>query len=273
MKRISILIMASLFAAAFSFTSCEKEETSPLADLMESDDEVASFYDDILSEADELTFTDGTSKSGYSTTLGFSGTRTVVTTFSGDTTIHTITFENFINENSQSGRIKNGTIIVKVLGRPYLSIFWRQITFVDFTINENLVEGVKVIEKTGDYVFTITLTDGKITFTDGTTYTRNFERTRTWIAGYETPYNVWDDEFEIEGGAYGVNRKGNEYTHTITNPLLIRRTCRWIVQGTILFEVNSQTAELDYGDGECDNVATLTANGETYTIKLRGGQN
>lgn len=272
MKRISIFLLASIIMTAFSFTSCEKaEETSPLVELMEADDEVASFYDDILSEADEITFTDGTPKAGFVIQTGYSGTRTVTTTSSGDTIIHTITFDNFVNENSQSGRVKNGTIVVKVLGRPNLPTFWRQITFVSFTVNDHQVEGLKVIEKTGDYQFTITLANGKITFTDGTTYTREFSRVRTWITGYATPYFVWDDEFNIEGLAWGVNRKGNEYTHTITNPLLAKRNCRWIVQGTIQFVVNNQTAVLDYGDGQCDRIATLTVNGETYNIRLRGG--
>lgn len=274
MKRISIYLMAGILMTSFSFTSCEKdEETSPLVELMETDDEVAAFYDDILAEVDEVTFNDGTSKSGLTVSQGFSGSRTVVTEFSGDTVIHTITFENFLNENSNSGRVKNGTIIIKVLGRPYLENFWRQVTFVNFTVNDNLIEGVKEIEKTGEYEFTITLTNGRVTFTDETTYTRNFTRTRTWISGYATPYFVWDDEFTVDGEAWGVNRKGNEYTHEITNPLLIKRECRWIVSGTVQFNVNAQTAVLDYGDGTCDRIATLILNGETYTINLRGGQN
>jgi hypothetical protein len=29
---------------------------------------------------------------------------------------------------------------------------------------------------------------------------------------------------------------------------------------------------LDYGDGTCDRFATLTVNGESWTIRLRGGK-
>jgi len=226
----------------------------------------------VLGEVDELTLVSGTAKLSVEETLvENSGTRTVETTFSGDTVIHTITFVDFVNGNSQFERVKNGIIIVKVLGRPYMETFWRQITFIDFTVNGNLVEGVKVIEKIGEYQFTITLTDGKITFTDGTTYTRDFVRTRTWVAGFETPFYVWDDEYELEGVATGVNRNEKEYTHTITNPLRIRMNCRWIVEGTIDLVVDGQLATLDYGDGTCDRFATLTVDGETWTIRLRGG--
>jgi hypothetical protein len=272
MKRISILLTAALMMAAFSFTSCEKEEeTSPLAETLTIDDEVASYFDEVLSEVDDVTISGTTAKSEEVYLVENSGTRTVETTFSGDTVIHTITFTDFVNGNSQFERVKNGTIVVKVLGRPFEETFWRQITFNDFTVNGNLVEGVKVIEKIGEYQFTISLTDGKITFTDETTYTRNFERTRTWVAGFETPFYVWDDEFEIEGTASGINRNEKVYTHTITNPLRIKRSCRWIVQGTIEMMVDEQLAVLDYGDGTCDRFATLTVDGETWTIRLRGG--
>lgn len=260
--------------AALTFTSCEKdEEVSPLAETLTLDDEIASYYDEALSEVDEITYVGTTAKlSVEESVVENSGTRTVETTFSGDTVIHTITFVDFVNGNSEFERVKNGTIVVKVLGRPFLETFWRQITFIDFTVNGNLVEGVKVIEKIGEYQFSITLTDGKITFTDGTTYTRDFVRTRTWVAGFETPFYIWDDEYELEGVANGVNRNEKVYTHTITNPLRIKMNCRWIVQGTIDIVVDNQLAILDYGDGTCDRFATITVDGETWTIRLRGGR-
>ena len=36
--------------------------------------------------------------------------------------------------------------------------------------------------------------------------------------------------------------------------------------------VGDKTATLDYGNGDCDNLATVTINGEIYDIKLRGGK-
>jgi hypothetical protein len=96
------------------------------------------------------------------------------------------------------------------------------------------------------------------------------QRVRTWTTGYSTPMNISDDEYSITGTASGINRRGNEYVHTITSPLIAKMNCRWIVQGIIEFVVNSQTAVLDYGEGECDRIATLTVNGNTYTINLRG---
>jgi hypothetical protein len=51
-------------------------------------------------------------------------------------------------------------------------------------------------------------------------------------------------------------------------PLLKKMSCRWIVSGTIEMQAGENLVILDYGDGECDNIATITVNGETTEITL-----
>jgi hypothetical protein len=272
MKALNYFAAAALMVAAFSFTSCNKEdETTPLAEVLQQDDEVGDYFDEILAEADDasLSYTGSALKSSIETQVEGTGTRTVATTFSGDTVIHTITFVNFANAR-RPDRIKNGIIVVKMVGRYAQEVFWRQVRLTSLTINDLPVQGTKIIEKTGTYQFTITLTGGRVDFADGTFYTRNASRVRTWNAGYNTPAVIIDDEYSITGTATGVNRNGNEYVHEITSPLIVKMNCRWIVQGIIEFVVNNQTAVLDYGDGTCDRIATLTVNGNVYTINLRG---
>ncbi len=271
MKRTNVIFAASLLVFATIFASCEKtEETNPLVETSMDDDQVTALYDDVLNETDELTTTSQPSKSSaeYAMMTG-SGSRTHETTFSGDTMIKTITYVNFINGNSQNGHVKNGVIIVKILGGPLQEQFERTITFQNFFIDDIKIEGKKRIIKTAEHQYSIMLMAGKTTFPDGTTYTRECTRTRTWTEGYNTPANIWDDTYTIEGNATGTNRKGNTYTHTITNPLVIENACRWIVQGTIELTTNGQTATLDYGMGDCDNIATITINGKTTEIRIR----
>lgn len=270
MKALNYFAAAALVVAAFSFTSCNKEdETTPLAEVLQQDDEVDTYFDEILAEADEEAYSDGSVKSAELDYTKSSGTRTVLTAFEGDYVIHTITFSNFANTR-RPDRVKNGKIEVKVLGHYNESNFWRQVKLIDFSINDLPMQGTKVIEKTAEHQFTITLTGGRVNFADGTFYTRELTRTRDWTAGFDTPFDISDDEYALDGEAAGINRAGNAYTHTITSPLIVRMNCRWIVQGTIEFVVNNQTAVLDYGDGTCDRIATLTVNGNIYTINLRG---
>jgi hypothetical protein len=41
-----------------------------------------------------------------------------------------------------------------------------------------------------------------------------------------------------------------------------------LVQGIITFTKNNNTATLDYGNGECDNLAVYTVNGNSYNIVI-----
>ncbi len=270
MKTTSIFLVISLVLWSMFQPACKKEDvTNPLAEIIEADDEVASYFDEILSEVDELTYVNDNSIKDSEVISENSGSRTVETTFSGDTIIHTITFVDFINGNSQYQRVKNGVIVIKKVGLYYQPTFWRKVMLIDFYINDNQIEGTNIIIKTGDFQHNSTLTNGRITFPDGTTYTREFNRVRTWTSGYGTPHQVWDDEFAVEGEAWGVNRQNDAYTHTIINSLIIHRNCRWIVAGVINFVVGNKTGTLNYGDGECDREATLTVDGESWTIILK----
>lgn len=262
--------MLLMFGVGF-FASCEKEvdETGVIRESLEQDDEVAAYFDDLLAEIDDLTYTDFNTKTGSLPDNGPKGRRSVITAYSGDTIIHTITYGGFVHPNSPNAREKNGMLIIKVVGRPQQATFWRQISVKNFKMNGNEIFGVKTINKVGDLQFAITLIDGMIRFADGSTCTRTFNRIRTQITGANSPFFIWDDEFISEGNASGINRHGEHYTHTITQPLVNRRNCRWIVQGAIEFVVGDATAQLDYGNGNCDKEASLTLNGRTSVIDLR----
>lgn len=67
-----------------------------------------------------------------------------------------------------------------------------------------------------------------------------------------------------------LNLIGDEIEKVITNPLVKIEDCDYIVSGTIEFQQNGETiAVIDYGDGECDDIATVTKDGETFDISLK----
>lgn len=64
-------------------------------------------------------------------------------------------------------------------------------------------------------------------------------------------------------------KDGGSYGKVITKRLVKRDDCRFIVAGTIEFYKNDQLAfMIDFGEGRCDDLATITHNGETYEISL-----
>jgi len=94
-------------------------------------------------------------------------------------------------------------------------------------------------------------------------------RTREWIAGAST--SAWnDDEYLVTGNASGKSFAGVNYSASILEALHIKLNCRWITEGIFsLTPENKEPRTLDYGDGTCDNDATVTIKDKTYNITLR----
>ncbi len=272
------LVCSFLITTALIFTSCKKDENNnddnnPLIAYSQDDDEANSFFDEVISEVDEVTLTADSKADGNLsiTETGSKGSRERHTFRKGNTRYDTIIFNNFVNSKSKFKRTKNGMICIEKIGGPLQDTFVRKISFVNFSINGNSIEGTKTITKVNNYTYTITLQNGKITFNDGKTYTRTFTHTRTWVYGYDTPFDVWDDEYTLEGSAEGVNRYGLKYKHEIKTALHLKATCRYIVSGTVEFTVDNQTITIDYGnDDTCDGVVNTYINGNANQIQLKG---
>ena len=113
-------------------------------------------------------------------------------------------------------------------------------------------------------------------FSNGNFISWNSEKVRTQIEGVLTPLPI-DDAFKITGGARGQVKRDTTlvgWNATIVEPLIRRNNCRWIVKGSVrTVRENTNTGTryvglIDYGTGTCDNIATVTINGVTYTITL-----
>ncbi len=170
--------------------------------------------------------------------------------------------------------VRSGKIIV-TLSAPRREVgSVRSLTFEEYSVNGAMVEGTKTVTNLGlnsnqNTVFQVALSGGKITFSDEKSITREFVREREYIAGYDT-WSPWDDRCLITGMATGTNLDGLAYTHTITSALEWHAACRFIVGGSITFNIEGvEPFVLDYGAGECDAYATLSRGDETREITLR----
>jgi hypothetical protein len=113
--------------------------------------------------------------------------------------------------------------------------------------------------------------DLTITFEDGKTYTRTGNRVREMVEGYETKGN-WDDNvFLVTGSGSTTMPNGDKCSSTIKTPLRFVAACKkpFPVSGTVLKVKNDTEALVDFGTGECDNLATVTIAGVTTTIELK----
>lgn len=170
--------------------------------------------------------------------------------------------------------VRSGKILITMSAPRRQTGSVRTVTFVDYYVNGVKIEGTKTIENLGpnnsqNVVFGITLEGGRMTFPGGKTIEREFEHEREYISGYLTN-TPWDDACLISGIATGVNLNGKGYTHTIINSLKWTAACRFLVSGTLRFEIEGiEPFDLDYGDGECDAYATIIRGDESKEITLK----
>ena len=101
-------------------------------------------------------------------------------------------------------------------------------------------------------------------------YTEN--KLRTQIAG--TPMHFdWTDKFDISGSANGSAANGTSFTAQTESghDLLRDMSCRkHFTEGKLDITPSGKSMiTIDFGNGACDNSATITRNGVTRTITLR----
>src|SRR4030095_9410986 len=80
-------------------------------------------------------------------------------------------------------------------------------------------------------------------------------------AGANTPLNLLDDVYSVTGNHTVTNPAGKTRTVTILEALEKKTICHNVSKGKMKIQATSHFAILDYGDGTCDNIATITIDG------------
>ena len=107
-----------------------------------------------------------------------------------------------------------------------------------------------------------------ITFTGTTvTGTRTGQRVAEWVQGVGSG-NWQDNVFHIEGNWQTNLSNGFERTGWITQTLVRKMSCLYLVSGRIEVSQQGLTGTLDFGDGTCDALATIIFNGHEYPVIL-----
>jgi hypothetical protein len=176
----------------------------------------------------------------------------------------------------RDGNIRKGKIIAVYTNRLLIPGASATTTFDGYYVNDIKVEGTQTIINNSSQdtrVYSVIVAGAKLTKPNGNFSQWNSEKTISQIEGLGTPYYPVDDVFKITGGANGSVKRGDklfQWNTIITEPLIKKFTCRWIAKGTITIrKTNTDVAVLDYGNGDCDNKATYTVNGNTIEITLR----
>ncbi len=175
----------------------------------------------------------------------------------------------------RDGHVRKGKVITHYSGRMVVPGSKAVTTFEDYYTDSTKVEGTHIIENkstSNNRVFLVRVENGKFTRPNGNYIAWSGNRTRTQIEGNGTPNFSNDDIFSVTGEAVGALKLNNniiEWTSAIVEPVIRKFTCRWAVKGQVKIKRNTRTSLLDYGNGTCDDQATLTINGNVHNITLR----
>jgi hypothetical protein len=175
------------------------------------------------------------------------------------------------------GNVRKGKIIITFAGRRFMPGSTIVTTFDGYSINDIALEGVRTLTNVSSSTqsapeFEVELENGKATWPDGTLTTREHCFVRKWVR----ESNPVNDRLEIRQcadvpyAASGTNRRGRAYTMKILETLVYKRRCPIAVSGIKEFtDVSSgKVITVDYGDGTCDRVITITANGQSRSFEV-----
>ncbi len=179
------------------------------------------------------------------------------------------------------GKTRKGKIFIaysNVLGD---SLANRIITFENYFVNNKGITGTielrdRSINLEGNLQSVKKLIDLTVTFPNGHYIVFNGSRMREWLSGYgdgDPANNV----YRITGSVEGISTTGRSFTHTIVEPIIADWSCAaqgnfarisGVVELTKLKGYSVRKRTVDYGDGECDNVITITTFRRTYVVTI-----
>jgi hypothetical protein len=149
---------------------------------------------------------------------------------------------------------KKGKIIIVQSADLFTLGATRTVTHENFFVDDVQVLGVKTwtnngTDANGQFSFSKVAQGIQLIYADGTSVSWNTNRTNTLIEGGNTATfsdNVWS----IVGATSGVNRNGEPFSVTTTEPMIKKATCRWIVEGVLTLTRDGRTATLNFGDDQ-----------------------
>lgn len=272
-----------------SLTPQEEEQAVTIASESEAEAEVTNnaVFDDAMGANDEVGMSGtgifGGRISGTSSMDSLPRCATVTITHSNPLEkfpIRIVTDFGTAGCLGKDGHKRYGKIITEYTGRLIVPGKSAVTVFDGYRVGDIKISGTFKITNTSTSnmrQFTIDVQNAKRLRPNGDYVQWNSHRVITQVEGLGTPEFPFDDVFTITGYASGTVKRGDliiNYESTITEPLRKRFNCRWISKGEVK-TIRRSTASsspwigvLNYGNGECDNAATLTINGVTRSITL-----
>lgn len=166
---------------------------------------------------------------------------------------------------------KKGKIVINISADMATVGAIRTLSYEDFYVGDRKMEGTRKLTNvsTEANVNVVFAYEDNIVMThNGKSQSKTASGTHTWIAGFDTQEDKTDDIFEISGSATMSCSRG-EASRQIIEPIVFDATCGYPVSGVVeMTDPKGKTHTINFGDGTCDNEATVTHDGETEVVDL-----
>jgi hypothetical protein len=271
MKLKKIFALLSL-PSLFFFTACQKEETEPDPEFETtfklSEDQAIS--ESINDDATAVFFEASISAGLYRVNGTVETTNTLscatVTVTPQNTFPKTITIDFGTGGCvSADGLARKGKINITLSDYLHNPGTTAVMTFDNYYAAGFKVEGTVTWTNTSTpngISWTRAIANGKVIEPLGGYYwTHEGTKTVVQTAGATTPLNLLDDVYSITGSHTVTNPAGKTRTVTIQEALEKKTTCHHVTKGKMKIQGTNHFAILDFGDGTCDNIATITIDG------------
>lgn len=269
------LFLAFFVAVAFLFSSCSEDESNETEQVDFSSensmraaktDNVAEGTFNIIEQAFVENETGGRGTTQFSLfpncteiTVGMQGNVfTILLDFGDSCTLN-------------NGNVVSGSIFLEY-GPLVSGTYTVNYTFQDFVFNGNGVSGggsiLYEIANQNDNPQSTVNESITVSFPNTTvTGTRNGTRVSEWVEGVGS--GTWlDNVYHVTGNWQTVFTNGFERSGEVTETLVYKTSCRWVVDGRLEVSQDGVTAAIDFGDGECDNQAIFIYNGQEYPFTM-----
>lgn len=282
-KHLLTVLTAAIFALAMS--SCKKNSNESAADEIETTFELSSNQavtdnltqddGDVMEEAAARNNLLGSTPPSSTTTTNNWLPPCVVITVTGNFPAKNIKIDFGTGCTSPNGIFRKGVINVLLTDSLRNTGSVATVTFDNYYVNTFKKEGTitwtnTTVAGSGTRSWNRTVANGKITAANGAYWLHTSNMNITQTAGVSTPLDIRDDVFTLEGTRTVTNPAGRTRTSTTQTPLQKKTSCYNIDQGIVKVQGPNHYALIDFGNGTCDNLATISIDGRTpRTIILR----
>jgi hypothetical protein len=265
-------------AAVLLLSSCKKNNTDSVIDEYETTFELSgdqAIADNLTEDANDVFNEAAMDKDlmggrpvSPSGTMGILSCATVtVTPATGFPKTLTVDFGTGCT--SPNGIFRKGkiTIVLSDSVRKYNST--AVMTFQDYFVNGFKKEGIITWTNTslpGTKSWQRKVENGKITSPTGNYWLHSGIKNITQTAGVSTPLNLVDDVFSVTGNHTVTNAAGKTRTGTILEALQKKTACENIDKGKVKIEGPAHYAVINFGDGTCDRLATISIDGRPERV-------